>query len=118
MFREFKHILIIVLILFLGGSLGYTIVEDWNFFDALYMTIITLSTTGFEEIKPLSTAGRVFTMILIIFGISILFYAIGNLNIVIFERNIFRGRKMLRKINDLQNHYIVCGYGRMGKKIS
>ncbi len=118
MFREFKGILVIVLLLFFGGTIGYSLIEGWAIFDSLYMTIITLSTTGYREIRPLSDYGRIFTMVLIIFGISILFYVLGNLNIVLFERNFFRNRKMQTRINRLNDHYIICGFGRMGKKIS
>jgi len=118
MFREFKGIILIVLMMFIGGTIGYSIIEGWGFFDSLYMTIITLSTTGYREIKPLSDFGRIFTMVLIIFGVSVLFYMLGNLNIVLFERNFFRDRKMQAKINHLQDHYIICGFGRMGKKIA
>jgi voltage-gated potassium channel len=118
MFRDFKGILFIVLLLFIVGTIGYTLIEGWGIFDSLYMTIITLSTTGYREIKPLSDLGRVFTMILIILGVSILFYMLGNLNIVLFERNFFRNKKMQTRINHLQNHYIICGFGRMGKKIA
>ena len=107
-----------VLLLFVGGTIGYALIEGWNFFDSLYMTIITLSTTGYREIRPLSHGGRIFTMILIILGVSILFYVIGNLNIVLFERNFFRNRKMQSRINKLNDHYIICGFGRMGKKIA
>jgi len=118
MFKEFKSILFIVLLLFIGGTIGYSIIEGWDIFDSLYMTIITLSTTGYREIKPLSDFGRIFTMVLIILGVSILFYMLGNLNIVLFERNFFRNRKMQSRIDRFNEHYIICGFGRMGKKIA
>jgi voltage-gated potassium channel len=118
MFKDLKNVILIVLLLFIGGSVGYSLIEDWNLFDSLYMTIITVSTTGYEEVFPLSTTGRVFTMILVIFGISFLFYALGNLNVFLFERNIFRNKKMQNRINRLSGHYIICGYGRIGKKIA
>jgi voltage-gated potassium channel len=118
MLKEFKTIILFVIILFLTGSLGYSFLEGWSFFDSLYMTIITLSTTGFQELRPLSPAGRIFTMVLIVFGISVLFYVLGNLNVAIFEGNLFKDRKMQKQINQLNHHYIVCGYGRMGKKIA
>ena len=118
MFKEFKNILFIVLALFIGGTIGYSIIEGWDIFDSLYMTIITLSTTGYREIKPLSDFGRIFTMVLIILGVSILFYMLGNLNIVLFERNFFRNRKMQSRIDRFNEHYIVCGFGRMGRKIA
>ena len=71
MSKEIKRILfLVVLLLFLGIS-GYSMIEDWDPLDALYMTVITLSTTGYKEIYPLSNAGRVLTMILIIFGITV-----------------------------------------------
>ncbi len=92
--REIQNILIVTFLLFIGGSLGYYLIEDWSFLDALYMTVITLSTTGFKETYPLSDLGRIFTMILIILGISILFYALREINIILFERKLFRERKM------------------------
>ena len=118
MFTDLKNILLIVLILFLGGTAGYSLIEGWQFIDSLYMTVITLSTTGYREILPLSDTGRIFTMFLIIVGISFLFYALGNLNVVLFERNIFRNRKMQRRIEKLNQHYIICGFGKIGKKIA
>jgi len=118
MFNEFKNIIFVIALLFLFGSIGYSLIEGWDFLDSVYMTIITLSTTGFKEIKPMSDMGKIFTMALIVFGISILFYAISNLNIVLFERNIFKEKKMQKKIKNLKNHYIICGFGRMGHKIA
>ena len=118
MFKDLKNILLILLVLFLGGSIGYSLIEGWDFLDSLYMTVITLSTTGFREIFPLSATGRIFTMLLIIIGISFLFYALGNLNVVLFERNIFRNRKMQKRIEKLNHHYIICGFGKIGKKIA
>ena len=118
MAKEFKNILFLVFILFLGGTIGYSLLEDWTILDSLYMTVITLSTTGFKEIYPLSITGRIFTMVLIIFGISILFYALSEINMVLFKGKYFQEKKMQKKINYLENHYIVCGFGRMGKKIT
>ena len=83
MIKELKNIIIIIFFLFIGGSIGYSLIEKRNFFDSLYMTIITVSTTGFREIYPMSLPGRIFTMFLIIMGISFLFYALGNLNVII-----------------------------------
>jgi len=118
MFKDLKNIIFIVIVLFFGGSIGYVLIEDWNIFDSLYMTIITLSTTGYQEVMPMSQPGRIFTMFLIIAGISVLFYALSNLNVALFERNIFRDRKMQKRIQNLSNHYIICGFGKIGKKIA
>jgi voltage-gated potassium channel len=118
MIKELKNVILTVLFIFIGGTIGYSLIEKWDFLDSLYMTIITVSTTGYEELYPMSTLGRIFTMILIIMGISFLFYAIGNLNVVIFERNIFRNKKMHNRIDNLESHYIICGFGKIGKKVA
>lgn len=117
MSKEIKRVLLLVIILLFLGITGYSLIEDWNLLDSLYMTVITLSTTGYKEIYPLSIGGRILTMILIIFGITVFLYALREFNILLFEGKFFQERKMEKKINQLENHYIICGYGRMGKKI-
>ncbi len=103
------------------GVLGYHFIEKLSFLDAFYMTLITISTVGFQEVKELTEAGRIFTMFLIVTGIGILFYTVsaavefmleGYLGGVLEER---RKRKNLSK---LKNHYIVCGYGRVGRQVA
>jgi len=99
------------------GTVGYIFIQKWNLLDSLYMTIITIGTVGFHEVKELSHVGRIFTITLIIFGIGIGSYAIANLSAFIIEgqiQNIFRGRKMEKQISQLKNHFIVCGYGSTG----
>ena len=118
MLKEFKNILVLVFLLFIGGTIGYSLLEGWAFLDSLYMTVITLSTTGFQELYPLSVSGRILTMVLIIIGISILFYALSEINSVLFKGKFFQEKKMQKKINQLEDHYIICGFGRMGKKIA
>ena len=118
MLKQIKSILFLLLLLLFVGSLGYSIIEDVNLLDSLYMTVITLSTTGYKEVFPLSGAGRVLTMILIIFGITVFLYALREINLLLFEGKFFRERKMQKKINQLESHYIICGYGRMGTKIA
>jgi voltage-gated potassium channel len=102
------------------GTLGYAIIEKWDFFDSLYMTIITLTTVGYEEVHSLSKAGRFFTTILILSGVGAMFYALGVSARILLEgeiREIFGRRKLSKKIENLKDHYIICGYGRMGKII-
>ena len=118
MTKEIKRILFLVTLLFLIGIFGYSFLEGWSFLDSLYMTVITLSTTGYKEVSPLSDTGRVLTMILIIFGITIFLYSLREINLLLFEGKYFQERKMQKKIKQLDNHYIICGYGRMGKKIA
>ena len=113
------------LILFCGiigfGTLGYATVDHMPVFDAFYMTIITISTVGFSEIRPLSPAGRVITIIIIVTGISLGTYTLGLLVRIFVEGELqfFLGRRKLRKqLSDLKNHYIVCGFGRIGRIVS
>ncbi|OQX87795.1 hypothetical protein B6D60_03190 [candidate division KSB1 bacterium 4484_87] len=116
----YKRLLISLLLLFIiicTGTFGYVLIEKWRFFDSLYMTVITIGTVGFHEVMPLSYSGKIFTIWLIVFGIGVGGYALANLSAFIIEghiRNVFRSRKMQKRINQLNNHIIVCGYGRTG----
>ena len=103
------------------GTAGYMVIEEWNFLDSLYMTIITLTTVGYREIHDLSVNGRLFTIILLMGGVGTVFYvlSIGAKVIIEGELQEIYGRKRVEKrLKDLQDHYIVCGYGRMGKIIT
>jgi voltage-gated potassium channel len=102
------------------GVIGYHVIEDMPFFDALYMTVITISTVGFQEVKPLSSAGRILTMIIISGGITVAAYTIGTLVRILVEgelKKTFGRRKVEKKISEMKNHYIICGYGRIGRLV-
>lgn len=104
----------------LFGTVGYMVVEGWGMIDALYMTVITLASVGYREVHDLSTEGRLFTIVLIIGGVSTVLYALDAGAKIILEgelREVFGRRRLEKKIRDLRNHYIVCGYGRMGRII-
>ena len=104
-----------------GGTLGYSFIEDWNFFDSLYMTVITLSTVGYSEIHNLSHKGEIFTILLIIMGVGTIAYTISSMIQFMVEGHLHQilGRKKVqKKISRLHGHYIVCGYGRIGRRIS
>ena len=102
------------------GTAGYMLLEGWNLFDSLYMTVITLASVGFKEIHDLSLFGRIFTIILIIGGVGTVAYALSTGAKIILEgelQEVYGRRRLEKKIKELKNHYIVCGYGRMGKII-
>jgi len=101
----------------LFGTLGFVLIEDYRWADALYMTVITVSTVGYGEVKPLSDAGRLFASILIIVGFCSLAFVGQALVESILERlwsNRSEAKKMLKTIATLKAHYIICGYGRVG----
>ncbi|MEW6161871.1 MAG: NAD-binding protein [Nitrospirota bacterium] len=103
------------------GTAGYMIIEGWNFLDSLYMTVITLATVGYREVGTPSTAGMWFTIILIISGVGTMLYALSIGARVLLEgelREIFGRRRLEKKIKEIRDHYIICGYGRMGKIIA
>lgn len=113
--------LILLIFIIIGGTIGYDIIweqTDSNIIDALYMTFITITTVGFSEVYPLNTTGRIFTMFIGVIGIGSLFYLLS-----IFMENLFtyqllniRGKKKVqKKLNNLSNHIIVVGYGRVGE---
>ena len=103
------------------GSIGYMLIEQWSFIDALYMTIITLTTVGYGEVNPVTFQGRIFTVILIVLGGSYFLYMVGSVMQFLVEgriRTILGRHKLDKQINRLKDHYIICGYGRIGKVLS
>ena len=112
--------IIVFIVLILVGISGYMIIEGWGLFDAIYMTIITLSTVGYGEVHETGLGGRIFTIILIIIGVFIIAYIVGLVAEIFLEgeiRSILGRRKLDRKIQSLKDHYIICGYGRIGRTI-
>ncbi len=108
----------IALVLFLVGITGYVAIEGWSILDSAYMTAITISTVGFSEINEISSQGRLFTMFLIFFGVAYYLYLASVLMQTIIEGElivILGRRKLNNAIKRLDNHYIVCGYGRIGR---
>lgn len=101
-----------------SGTLGYVMIEKWGVFDSFYMTVITLTTVGYGEIHQLSEGGRIFTVVLIFLGAGFALYAAGAIVQFMVEGQIrtILGRRILdNKISKVYDHYIVCGYGRIGR---
>ena len=117
--KKVKYILYFGVIVAIGSGGFYTIGGDeWGIIDSIYMTIITLSTVGFGEVYPLSDLGKLWTVIVIIFGVSGFAAILYELGAELIQMNTYRSRTMRKKISRLESHYIICGYGRMGAIIA
>jgi voltage-gated potassium channel len=106
-----------MLLVLVVGSLGYHFIAKLSWLNSIYMTIITVTTVGFNEVAPLGTEGKIFTIILIISSVFIFAYAISVITEYMFSRNqlqLLKTKKVRKMINSLSNHVIVCGYGRNG----
>lgn len=113
-------ILLLVAIVFIGTA-GYMVFEGWGFLDAFYMTIISITTAGYNEVRPLDTSGRLWTMLVLVSGIGILFYSIVAFVELAVEGTVQRylgRRRMDARINKLRDHYVLCGYGRVGRQVA
>jgi len=117
--KKVKYLLYFGVIVAIGSGGFYTIGGDeWSIIDSIYMTIITLSTVGFGEIHPLSDLEKLWTVIVIIFGVSGFAAIVYELGAELIQMNTYRSRTMRKKISKLKSHYIICGYGRMGAVIA
>lgn len=100
------------------GTVGFMVIEDYPPFDAFYMTVITISTVGYAEVHPLDHAGRVFNSFLILFGVTVMLLAVGGMTQAIIELELnqtFAKRRTRKMIDQLHDHYIICGFGRVGR---
>lgn len=118
--RHFLISILLATLLVIMGTLGYILIEGWGTLDALYMTVTTLATVGYGEVHALSRGGQIYTLVLIFTGVGFFLYVAGAVIQFMVEGRvrILMGRRRLdRKIARLREHYIVCGYGRIGKVI-
>jgi voltage-gated potassium channel len=103
------------------GTGGYMLIEGWSFLDALFMTVTTVTTVGYREVHPLDTEGRVFTIVLLLFGVGTAFYILTTFVALVLEGDFaaaFGLTRMTRRIEQLSGHAILCGYGRVGEEIA
>jgi len=111
----------ILIVILIYGTSGYMFIEDMSLTDAVYMTVISITTVGFSEVRPLSPAGKYFTVVLIFGGVGFFLYMVSLITEAMLAGGLhtFLGRKnMEKKLNVMKDHYIVCGFGRIGKVIS
>jgi voltage-gated potassium channel len=111
---------LLLLLMILIGTAGYTYIEGWSLLDSVYMTIITIFTVGFKEVKELSPQGQVFTIFVILGGVGVALFTFTKIAEMVYEGGInkfWRRRKMERKLQHVKDHYIICGHGRMGKVV-
>ena len=119
--RRIESALLALGIITVLGVLGYMVFEGWSFADALYMTVITLTTVGYREVRVLDASGQLWTMLLLITGVGTLFYAaVSSVELVVegTVRGYFGRRSVKAAIGRLNGHYILCGYGRVGKQVA
>jgi voltage-gated potassium channel len=119
--RNLVYAAVLIITLPVIGTSGYMIIEGWGFLDALYMSVITMTTVGYREVHPLDRDGQIFTMVYLVFSVGAIFYALIALFQFMLEGELgaFLGvRRMKGQIGNLKNHYILCGYGRVGEEVS
>ena len=102
------------------GTLGFYVIggDEWSLIDSFYMTIFTITTVGFGEIHPLNDLGRLWTSFVIVFGVSGFLYMLSEIGAELVEFRVYKENQKKRKIRKMKNHYIICGYGRMGAVIA
>ena len=117
-----KKFLVIIYFMFLllFGSIGFYILggEDWSWIDSIYMTVITLSTVGYGEVHPLTDAAKVLSILIIIFGVTGIGVLIRTFREEFIQIDQYRKNKIMKNISNLKNHFVICGYGRMGAVIA
>ncbi|MGA8869058.1 MAG: potassium channel protein [Candidatus Sulfotelmatobacter sp.] len=120
-FRNLRTIGALLLLVMGVGTAGYHFIEGWPWFDGFYMVVTTLTTIGYQEVHPLSHAGRVFNVFVILAGVSLVLLGIGALSQALLEfelQSFFGRRRMEREIGRLDGHYIICGMGRVGRSVA
>ncbi len=118
--RKIICVVILFILILSIGTIGYMTLEHLDFLDSLYLTTISITTVGYGDIVPIHPLGKIFTVCLVFAGVGLVMYTFSKVTETMIEgglRDIFERRKMNKKVAGLRNHYIVCGFGRIGKVI-
>ncbi len=119
--RRALAIIFVLIGIVAAGVVGYMVIEGWSFLDALYMTIITISTVGYQEVAPLSQASKIFSVVLIVVGVGAMLYTLTTVVQYLLEGhlvNIWGRRRMKDRIGKLNDHVILCGHGVVGREVA
>ncbi len=120
-FSKVYYFIFLLLLITLGGTAGFMIIENWDFVDAFYMTIITISTVGFGEVESLTIYGKLFTSFLIISSFGTFAYAVTSITTYLVGgeyRKYFKEYKTMNEVKKMRDHVIICGFGRVGKQVA
>ena len=120
-FRNLRTIGMLLMVVVATGTLGFHLIEGWTWFDGFYMVVTTLTTIGYQEVHPLSYAGRIFNVFVILAGVSLVLLGVGALSQALLEfelQSFFGRRRMEREIGRLDGHFIICGMGRVGRSVA
>jgi voltage-gated potassium channel len=118
--KQFRLALISLVALLVLGTTGYHVLQGWSWLDSVYMTVNVLATVGIKEVRPLDATGQVFTTVLIMFGVAVVFWAAASLIEAVISEQMWHAlqrKRMNNRISKMRDHYIVCGFGRMGQQI-
>ena len=121
LFSRIYYFLVLLILIMSIGTVGYMLIEEWDFVDAFYMTIITVSTVGFGEVAELTVEGKLFTAFLIISSFGSFAYAITSITTFVVGgqyRKHLREYKMTQQLKSMRDHVIICGYGRVGSQVA
>ncbi|PYR89458.1 MAG: potassium channel protein [Acidobacteria bacterium] len=116
-----RFVAILIALVMAGGTVGYVLIEGWSPWDAFYMTVITITTVGYREVHPMSRAGEAFTVVILLSGVGSFFYAFTLFMALLAEGHFIERRlqrKHVRMLDELKDHFILCGFGRMGEIIA
>ncbi|MBK5293596.1 MAG: potassium channel protein [Acidobacteriia bacterium] len=116
--KNILYIAILVAFTLVIGTAGFIVIEQYPPFDAFYMSLITITTVGYGEVRPLSQMGRIFNSFLLLFGVSVMFFSVGVITHTVVEMrfaDVLNRRRIRKMIDKMKDHYILCGFGRVGR---